>query len=119
MKSFSPNQNQANLYRPVLRQIINLKDPLAILADIMPWNELEKPFEQYYSRTGTPAKPIRLMASLLILKQLYNLGDETVVKAWAHNPISSILAERQSFSGTFPVTLPTWSISVTGSVKKG
>ncbi len=102
MKSFSPNQNQGNLYKPVLKQIINPQDPLAILADKMPWQVLEKDFEQYYSRTGTPAKPIRLMASLLILKQLYNLGDETVVKAWVHNPYFQYFSGEAEFQWEFP-----------------
>jgi len=102
MKSFSPNQNQGNIFKPVLKQIINPKDPLAILADKMPWQVLEKDFEQYYSRTGTPAKPIRLMASLLILKQLYNLGDETVVKAWVHNPYFQYFSGEAEFQWELP-----------------
>lgn len=102
MKSFSPDQNQGNLYRPILKQIINLKDPLSILADKMPWGELERSFEQYYSRTGTPAKPIRLMVSLLILKQLYNLGDETVVKAWVQNPYFQYFSGEAEFQWDFP-----------------
>ncbi len=34
---------------------------------------------------GAPAKPIRLMVSLLILKQLRNLSDESVVEQWREN----------------------------------
>ena len=44
------------------------------------WDELEAHFENLYYQTGRPAKPIRLMLSLLILKQLYNLSDEAIVK---------------------------------------
>ncbi|MBK8328624.1 MAG: transposase [Bacteroidetes bacterium] len=34
---------------------------------------------------GKPAKPIRLMVSLLILKQLRNLSDESIVEQWSEN----------------------------------
>lgn len=34
---------------------------------------------------GKPSKPIRLMVSLLILKQLRNLSDENLVVAWSEN----------------------------------
>ena len=102
MKSSSPHQGQTNLYRPILIQIINPHDPLAILADKIPWKKLEKDFEQYYSHTGTPAKPVRLMAGLLILKQLYNLGDETVVKEWVHNPYFQYFCGESEFQWEFP-----------------
>lgn len=35
---------------------------------------------------GTPAKPIRLMVGLLILKQIDNLSDETIMAEWVSNP---------------------------------
>jgi len=102
MKSFSPDQSQMNLYRPVLKQIINPRDALAVLADCMPWQEFEEAFSRYYSRTGAPAKPIRLMVSLLVLKQLYNLGDETVVQAWVHNPYFQYFSGEAEFQWEFP-----------------
>jgi IS5 family transposase len=46
----------------------------------------EEAFSKHYSATmGKPAKPIRLMVSLLILKQLRNLSDENVVVVWSEN----------------------------------
>jgi transposase, IS5 family len=103
MKSNSPDQSQANIFKPILKQIINPKDPLAILADLFPWKALEKSLEQYYSHTGSPAKPIRLMASLLIIKQLYNLGDEPVVKAWVHNPYFQYFSGEVEFQWKQPI----------------
>jgi len=35
---------------------------------------------------GRPAKPIRLMVGLLILKQLEKLSNEAVVLQFQHNP---------------------------------
>ena len=34
--------------------------------------------------------PIRLMVGSLMLKRLYNLGDETLVQAWEMNPLYAI-----------------------------
>ena len=44
------------------------------------WSALENGFAKHYCQNlGRPAKPIRLMAGLLILKQLENLSDDKVV----------------------------------------
>jgi len=60
--------------------------PLYILANKIHWQEFEDAFSKHYSQTmGAPAKPIRLMVSLLILKQLRNLSDESVVEQWSEN----------------------------------
>jgi IS5 family transposase len=45
------------------------------LANRLPWSELEEAFESYYSEIGRPALPTRLMAGLLLLKQLENLSN--------------------------------------------
>jgi transposase, IS5 family len=39
----------------------------------------ETEFAPLYSTFGQSAKPIRLMVGLLILKQIYDLSDETVM----------------------------------------
>ncbi len=39
-----------------------------------------------YAQLGRPAKPVRLMVGLLLLKQIENLSDERVVEAWVQNP---------------------------------
>jgi len=82
----SPNQNQKNMFQPLLDDFINIKHELVILADRIPWKEFENEFACLYSNTGTPAKPIRMMVGLLILKQVYDLGDETLIPAWVQNP---------------------------------
>ncbi|MGE9291787.1 MAG: transposase, partial [Puniceicoccales bacterium] len=52
----------------------------------LPWDYFEKEFEGLYSEEGRPAKPIRLMVGLLLLKQLENLSDERVCEAWRRDP---------------------------------
>ena len=46
----------------------------------------EREFSPLYSLdNGAPAKPIRLMVGLLILKHVRNLSDESVVEQWSEN----------------------------------
>jgi IS5 family transposase len=82
----SPNQKQGNLFAPLLKDFIDPTHELVILTEKINWNDLEENFKDLYSNTGQPGKPVRLMAGLLILKQLYDYGDETVVEAWIQNP---------------------------------
>ena len=54
-----------------LEEQLNHQHPLYLLANTIDWIVFETAFSKHYSATmGKPAKPIRLMVSLLILKQL-------------------------------------------------
>jgi len=66
--------------------MLDSHDPLVALADTINWEAFDDSFEKYYSDNGRPAKPIRLMVGLLILKQLENLSDENAVLQWKRNP---------------------------------
>ncbi len=103
MKSNSPNQSQSTFLYQGLKEILNPKEPLYQLSDKMPWGEIEKEFEKYYVNFGRPAKPIRLMVSLLLLKQIYNLGDETVVESWVQNPYWQYFSGYTMFQWKFPI----------------
>jgi IS5 family transposase len=98
----SPDQNQMNLFRGTLKEFINPLHPLVILSDKIPWEELENEFSGYYSDTGQPSKPVRLMAGLLILKQMYNLGDETIMPDWVRDPYFQYFCGESEFQWTFP-----------------
>lgn len=77
---------QTSFLMPALGDQLDPRQPLKQLADKFPWAEFEQAFGKYYSPEGRPAKPVRLMVGLLLLKQLFNQGDETVVAAWVQNP---------------------------------
>jgi IS5 family transposase len=77
---------QTDLFRPLLIDFINLNHELVHLSAKIDWAVFEQEFSSLYSSTGTPSKPIRLMSGLLILKQMYNLGDETLIPSWIANP---------------------------------
>ena len=59
--------------------------PLYILANQINWNIFEDAFADLYSEEGRPAKPIRLMVSLILLKHIRNVSDESVVEQWTEN----------------------------------
>jgi len=75
---------------------------LVLLSDKIDWNYIEQDFSQYYSSTGSPSMPVRLMVGCLLLKRLYNHGDETLVKAWEMNPYMQYFCGRARFEYTFP-----------------
>ena len=67
------------------------------LANALPWEEIEVSLSGLYSHTGRPAKSIRLMVSLLLLKYLENISDERVVEKWSEKPLLAVLWGRGIF----------------------
>jgi len=85
-----------------LSEMLNPKHPLYKLDDDILWEELEDAFLPHYSHTGRRAKPIRLMVSLLPLKQMYDLSDESVVEQWVQNPYFQYFSGEETFRWDFP-----------------
>ena len=109
-----------DFFRARLDAMIDLKHPLAVLSTRLPWAAIEAAVVPKLSRqalavkrvraedllgeydaefgggvspAGRPRLPIRLMASLLYLKNSFNLSDEELVLRWAEN------VQWQFFSG--------------------
>jgi IS5 family transposase len=77
--------------------------PLYILANKINWQQFDDAFKHYYSEDkGAPAKPIRLMVSLLILKHVRNLSDESVVEQWAENSYYQYVSGEEVFAAKQP-----------------
>ncbi len=85
MLTRSPKNKQPNLFHAQLRDMLDSNDPLISLADTINWEFFNESFAKYYADEGRPAKPIRLMVGLLLLKQLENLSDENIVLQWKRN----------------------------------
>jgi IS5 family transposase len=51
---------------------------------------------------GAPAKPIRLMVGLLILKHIRNLSDESVVEQWSENAYYQYFCGEKYFASAQP-----------------
>lgn len=75
---------------------------LIALSKRLNWSHLEDKLGVHYSDKGRPAKPIRLMSGLLMLKQLYNLSDEAIVEQWQMNPYFQVFCGMRSFQITPP-----------------
>jgi len=71
---------------PSLREILNPKLSLYQLSEKIPWQTFEDTISDLFGEKGRPTQPIRLMISLLILRQMYDLSDEAVVGQWVKNP---------------------------------
>ncbi|WP_237559856.1 IS5 family transposase [Desulfohalovibrio reitneri] len=102
MKAKPAKSDQGNfLYEDLIDQL-NPKDPLLKLAANIPWERFEQEFSSLYSEYGRPAKPIRLMVGLMILKQLENLSDERVIEAWVRNPYYQAFCGETHFRWRLP-----------------
>ena len=109
-----------DFFRSRLDAMIDLKHPLAVLSTRLPWAAIEAAVAPKLARQVLPAKrksgedllgsfdvefgggvspagrprlPIRLMTSLLYLKNSFDLSDEELVERWAEN------VQWQFFSG--------------------
>lgn len=102
MKGKLKDQEQRNLFRPILKEIINPKHELVILADKIYWEYFENEFSNLYSNTGRPSVPVRTVVGMLLLKQMYNLGDETVVEQWLQNPYFQYFTGEREFQWKAP-----------------
>jgi IS5 family transposase len=81
-----PKQPQLEMFKTVLTSFIHPEHELCLLAKKIDWVYLEKEFAPLYGTVGRPSVPIRTIVGLLLLKQIYNLGDETVVQRYLENP---------------------------------
>ena len=102
----------SDFFRSRIDAMINLSDPLAVLARRLPWDQIEAALAPMFARrdrpgvtsseldlfgptlavagagrsnAGRPRLPIRLMTSLLYLKHSFNLSDEELVQRWSEN----------------------------------
>jgi IS5 family transposase len=101
-----------DFFRSRIDAMINLNDPLAVLAKRLPWGLIEATVAAKFERQnragqsldgadlfgptavvvgagvgigGRPKLPIRLMASLVYLKNCFNLSDEDLCARWSEN----------------------------------
>ena len=86
-----------------LGDTLNSKHPLYILANRVDWQQFDTAFSPLYCLdSGRPAKPIRLMVGLLILKHIRNISDESVVEQWSENLYYQYFCGFQEFMACAP-----------------
>jgi IS5 family transposase len=97
MLSTKKHSPQLGLFGGLSDQL-DQKHPLYQLANKINWEVFDNAFKKHYSeKMGKPAKPIRLMVSLLILKYVRNLSDENLVDQWAENIYFQYFSGEQHF----------------------
>ena len=90
-------QDQHDLFRMRLDQMVNMSHELIILAKEVDWNWIENELKDSYSEEGRPSIPIRTMVGMLLLKQLHNQSDESVLARWVENPYWQYFTGEQYF----------------------
>jgi IS5 family transposase len=102
LKDNQPDPAQMNFLHADLLDQLNPKHPLLRLANHIPWGHFETEFTPLYSDQGKPAKPIRLMVGLSILKHLEDLSDEVLVERWVQNPYYQVFCGASDFQWQLP-----------------
>lgn len=97
-----PSQNQKDFFSPLLKDFIDIKHELVLLANKVDWHYFEEELAEFYSHTGQKSMPIRVMVSFLLLKRLYDLGDETLAESWRMNPYMQFFSGYAHFQHSFP-----------------
>jgi IS5 family transposase len=86
-----------------LSDTLDQNHPLFILANKISWTTFEDEFSRLYcADNGRPAKPIRLMVGLLMLKHLRNVSDESIVEQWSENVYYQYFCGLEMFDSTPP-----------------
>ena len=87
MKPRPRAEEQDDLLRPRLTDMIDLRHELAKLAELIDWKFFEQEWAGFFpSSVGRPATSPRLIAGLLYLQHTFDLSDEAVVARWVENP---------------------------------
>ncbi len=97
-----PIKSQRDLFRPLLVDFIDMNHELVLLGKAIDWKYFEVEFAPYYSENGAPSVPIRLMVGCLLLKYLYNLGDERLPETWVRDVYFQYFCGGVFFEHKFP-----------------
>jgi IS5 family transposase len=105
------DSGQGDLYRSRLESIIDLTHELVRLTRAVGWSGLEEDLRSYYCLdNGRPGGSVRLMAGLLLLKDMKGLSDEEVCEVWRENPYFQYFCGEEFFQHRLPVEPPSLSI---------
>ena len=118
-----------DFFRNRLDQMIDLRHPLAVLAQRMPWQEIEASLSLRWARevkagkkvqdldlfgpvsgvsgggisnAGRPRLPTRLMVALLYLKHAFNESDEALIERWSETPTWQYFSGKEYFEHQWP-----------------
>jgi IS5 family transposase len=118
-----------DFFRARLDGMVDLRHPLVVLTGRLPWAQIEQVLAPHFERKartagtataqdmlgehavefgggigsgGRPRLPIRLMASLLYLKNSFNLSDEELVARWSENVVWQFFSGLEYYEPRLP-----------------
>ena len=98
------DNNQAELFRSELKQILAMNHRMVKLAHQVDWARFDEAFGQTYCPdNGRPGASTRLMVSLHYLKYTFDLSDESVITEWLENPYWQYLGGMKYFCHEPPI----------------
>jgi IS5 family transposase len=104
MKHRPRAEEQDDLLRPRLVDMIDQRHELVKLAGLIDWEVFEREWAGFFpSGKGRPATEPRLVAGLLYLQHAYRLSDEAVVARWVENPYYQHLTGETFFQHQPPI----------------
>jgi IS5 family transposase len=71
-----PLQPKLEMFKTVLTSFIQPEHELCLLAKKIDWQSLEEEFAPLYGKVGRPSIPYRTIVGLLLLTDLYIMGNE-------------------------------------------
>jgi transposase, IS5 family len=118
-----------DFFRSRLDAMVDMRHPLVVLAGRLPWARIEQALAPKFDRqdrfvnqelasdlfgeravefggglsnAGRPRLSIRLMASLLYLKNSFNLSDEELVQRWSENVVWQFFSAQEYYEPRLP-----------------
>ena len=97
-------QDDRELFRSRLENIIDQRHPLVRLARLIDWRVFEERFGALYAEAvGRPALPTRLMVALHLLKHMGGLSDEAVCARYLDSPYVQMFCGETHFQHALPL----------------
>ncbi|BAJ79394.1 putative transposase [Acidiphilium multivorum AIU301] len=98
------SQDDLELFRSRLENIIDQRHPLTRLARLIDWRVFEERFGALYAEAaGRPALPTRLMVALHLLKHMDGLSDEAICARYLDSPYVQAFCGETHFQHTLPL----------------
>ena len=111
LKGNPVRSGQNDMFRSRLDSIIDMRHELVRMTGGVDWSGVERDLSPYYCLdNGRPGYPVRLMAGLLLLKEMKGLSDEEVCAVWRENPYFQYFCGEEFFQHRLPVEPPSLSI---------
>ena len=103
-KKTPQKDQQRDLFRAALVNIIDSNHGLVKLSKVVEWDRLDDLFgSTYCPDNGRPGVSTRLMVALHYLKYTHNLSDEDVVATWVENPYWQYFSGMKWFEHELPI----------------